>query len=450
MAKTEDELSHESVEDGAAQGPLVDLTAAAVDAVPPEIVAESLGQYARAWLTRIASGDTGVLPVVLALVVIAVAFEVWTQGLFLSPGNLVNLFIESMIFMTLGISEVFVLLLGEIDLSTGYILAVGAAIAGIMVQKPGMDWPWWLVIIATIVLTGLTGAVWGTLVSRLHLPSFVVTLAGQLIMWGVMLVILGNAGVVSISSSILVNQHVLYEIVNGNIPPLAGWIVLAVIAGTFAGLFWTRDASRRRRGLVAPPPGLTVLKIAFLVAAGIAVVAICNVNRGSATSLVQGVPWVVPIVFVVVIMWTLLLQRTQFGRYVYAIGGNPDAARRAGISLVKVRTWAFILTGATAGFAGILYLSWQGGTSTNVNGGQYVLYGIAAAVIGGTSLFGGRGKVAHAVLGGLVIGAIYNGLYLQGVQVQWQLIATGLVLVGAVLIDTLSRRGTLSGSSLRI
>ena len=141
----------------------------------------------RAWLTRTTSGDAGALPVVLALVVIAVAFEVWTQGLFLSPGNLVNLFIESMIFMTLGISEVFVLLLGEIDLSTGYILAVGAAIAGIMVQKPGMDWPWWLVIIATIFLTGLTGAVWGTLVSRLHLPSFVVTLAGQLIMWGVTL-----------------------------------------------------------------------------------------------------------------------------------------------------------------------------------------------------------------------------------------------------------------------
>jgi D-xylose transport system permease protein len=451
MAKTEDQLSEESLETPRPEaGPLVDLTAAAVDTVPPEIVAESLGQYVRAWLTRTTSGDAGALPVVLALVVIAVAFEIWTQGLFLSPGNLVNLFIESMIFMTLGISEVFVLVLGEIDLSTGYILAVGAAIAGIMVQKPGMDWPWWLVIIATIFLTGLTGAVWGTLVSRLHLPSFVVTLAGQLIMWGVMLLILGNAGAISVTSPILVNQHVLYQIVWGSIPPLAGWIILAIIAVGFAGLTWARDAGRRRRGLVAPPPGLTALKIGFLVAAGIAVVAICNVNRGSATALVEGVPWVVPIVLVLVIMCTLLLQRTQFGRYVYAIGGSPDAARRAGVNLARIRTWAFVLTGATAGFAGILYLSWQGGTSTNVNGGQYVLYGIAAAVIGGTSLFGGRGKVAQAVLGGLVIGAIYNGLYLQGVQVQWQLIATGLVLVAAVLIDTLSRRGTLSGSSLRI
>jgi D-xylose transport system permease protein len=265
-----------------------------------------------------------------------------------------------------------------------------------------------------------------------------------------MLVILGYAGVVNISSPILSNQLVLYQIVNGNIPPLAGWIVLVVAGVIYAALTWNRDMGRRRRGLVAPPPGVTAIKIGFLVAAGAAVVAISNVNRGSATSLVEGVPWVVPIVIVVVIMWSLLLQRTQFGRYVYAIGGSPDAARRAGVSLAKIRTWAFVLTRETAGFAGILYLSWQGGTSTNVNGGQYVLYGIAAAVIGGTSLFGGRGKVAQAVLGGLVIGAIYNGLYLQGVQVQWQLIATGLVLVGAVLIDTLSRRGTLSGSSLRI
>ncbi|HVB13967.1 MAG TPA: ABC transporter permease [Candidatus Dormibacteraeota bacterium] len=436
--------------DSAETEPPPDLSAAAVAIVPPELVADSLGQYGRAWVARTMSGDSGALPVILALVVISIAFEVWTQGLFLSPGNLVNLFIESMVFMTLGMAEIFVLLLGEIDLSAGYVLAVGAAIAAILVQKPGPNWPWWLAVIVALVCCGATGAVWGTLVSRLHLPSFVVTLAGLLVMWGVMLVILGNAGVESVSSGILFNQHVLYQIVNGNIPPVAGWIGLAVIGAVFGGLMWTRDAGRRRRGLVAPPPGLTAIKIGFFVAAGIAVVAICNVNRGALTAVVEGVPWVVPIVLVVLLIWMLLLQRTRFGRYVYAIGGNPDAARRAGINLASVRTWAFVLAGVTAGFSGILYLSWQGGTSTNVNGGQYVLYGVAAAVIGGTSLYGGRGKIAQAILGGLVIGAIYNGLYLQGVQVQWQLIATGAVLVGAVLIDTLSRRGTLSGSSTRI
>lgn len=418
--------------------------------IPPAVLAQSLGQYLRVWSSRLRNGESGALPVVLALVVIAIAFQIWTQGLFLSPGNLVNLFIESLVFMTLGMAEIFVLLLGEIDLSAGYTLAVGAAIAATLVQKPGADWPWWAAIIVALICSAAVGAVWGTLVSRLHLPSFVVTLAGLLIMWGVMLVILGNAGDLSISSAILGNQHVIYLFVNGNIPPLGAWIALVVLGALFAGVVWSRDAGRRRRGLVAPPAGVTALKIAFIIAAGGAVVAICNVNRGAVSEVVAGVPWVLPIVLAVLLLWMLLLQRTRFGRYVYAIGGNPDAARRAGISLPKIRTLAFMLCSLTAGISGILYLSWQGGASTNINGGQYVLYGVAAAVIGGTSLFGGRGRIAQAVIGGLVIGTIYNGLYLQGVQVQWQLIATGVVLVGAVLIDTLSRRGALSGSSIRI
>ena len=451
MARAEDEIAKPVAQPGPpGSQSLPDLTAAPVDIVPPELVAESLGEYARAWVRRTTGGDSGALPVVLALVVIVVAFEVWTGGLFLSPANLVNLFDASVVFMTLGMAEIFVLLLGEIDLSLGFVLAVAAAIAGLLVQKPGPNFPWWLAIIVALLCSGATGALWGTLVSRVHLPSFVVTLAGQLVMWGVMLLILGNAGTVSISSAILTNQHILYQIVYGYIPPVAGWVGLAVLAVIFGIFSWTRDASRRRRGLVAPPAGLTAIKIGLFAVAGIVVVLICNANRGSGVAVVEGVPWVVPIVLVVLLLWILLLQRTRFGRYVYAIGGNPDAARRAGINLPSVRTWAFALASVTAGIAGILYLSWQGGTSTNVNGGQYVLYGIAAAVIGGTSLFGGRGKVGQAILGGLVIGAIYDGLYLQGVQVQWQLIATGVVLVAAVLIDTLSRRGSLSGSSTRI
>ncbi|MGH7692131.1 MAG: ABC transporter permease subunit [Candidatus Dormibacteria bacterium] len=445
MANAEDQIT------GAPTGqdaPEVGLSPAAV--VPPELIANSLREYSRAWAARVLGGDSGVLPVVLALLIIAVAFEIWTQGLFLSPDNLVNLFIESMVFMTLGMAEIFVLLLGEIDLSAGYVLAVGAAICGLLVQVPGPNLPFWLAGIIAIACCAAIGAVWGVLVSRLHLPSFVVTLAGLLIMWGVLLVLMGNSGVLSISSAILFNQHILYQIVWGTIPPVAGWVALGVISVVGGGAIWIRDRNRRQRGLVAPPPGLTAIKIGFLVAVGVAVVAICNVNRGAVTAVVEGVPWVVPVVLVVLLIWVVLLQRTRFGRYVYAIGGNPDAARRAGIRLAVVRTWGFVLCSLTAGFAGILYLSWQGGTSTNVNGGQYVLYGVAAAVIGGTSLFGGRGKVAQAILGGLVIGAIYNGLYLQGVQVQWQLIATGVVLVAAVLVDTLSRRGGLSGSSTRI
>jgi D-xylose transport system permease protein len=139
--------------------------------------------------------------------------------------------------------------------------------------------------------------------------------------------------------------------------------------------------------------------------------------------------------------WTLLLQRTRYGRYIYAIGGNPEAARRAGIKVTSVRTWAFILCSVTAGIAGLLYASYLGGLSNNVNGGQLVLYAVAAAVIGGTSLFGGRGKAVNGVLGGLVIGGIYNGMYLLSLDVKWQFIVTGAVLIGAVTIDALSRRG---------
>ena len=182
---------------------------------------------------------------------------------------------------------------------------------------------------------------------------------------------------------------------------------------------------------------------------GAVVVGICNINRANLGTL-AGVPWVIPIVFGVLGAWTLLLQRTRYGRYVYAIGGNPEAARRAGVSLPRVRTIAFMLCSMTAGLAGLLYASYLGGMSNNVNGGQLVLYAVAAAVIGGTSLFGGRGKVMHGVLGGLVIGGIYNGMYLLGLSAQWQFMVTGFVLLGAVTIDALSRRGALTGSVTHI
>ena len=214
------------------------------------------------------------------------------------------------------------------------------------------------------------------------------------------------------------------------------------------GSIWLRDAGRRRSGLVAPPVGLTVAKIAFIALAGTIVVAICNVNRGSTLPIV-GVPWVLPLLLAVSSAWTLLLERTQFGRHMYAVGGNAEAARRAGINVRRVRTIAFILCSGTAGLAGVIYCSQLGGMTTNINGGQLVLYAVAAAVIGGTSLFGGRGRAIHGLLGGLVIGAIYNGLYLLGFPIQWQLIATGLVLLAAVSVDSLSRRSGGSGSLVR-
>jgi len=192
-----------------------------------------------------------------------------------------------------------------------------------------------------------------------------------------------------------------------------------------------------------------VAKIAMIAVAGAAVVAISNVNRAAelATIEVVGVPWVIPLVLGVLGLWTILLERMQFGRHMYAVGGNPEAARRAGINVPRVRTLGFVLCSATSGLAGIIYASQLGGMTTNINGGQLVLYAVAAAVIGGTSLYGGRGRAIHGVLGGLVIGAIYNGLYLMGLAIQWQLIITGLVLLAAVSVDSLSRRAAGPGSA---
>jgi D-xylose transport system permease protein len=169
------------------------------------------------------------------------------------------------------------------------------------------------------------------------------------------------------------------------------------------------------------------------------VVLIANTNRGRSITL-EGMPWSVLVVLAVLFLWTVLLGRTRFGRYIYAIGGNAEAARRAGISIVKIRTLAFTLCGLTAGITGIIYASYLGSISTNVNGGQNVLNAVAAAVIGGTSLFGGRGKMLHAVIGGLVVGVIYNGLELLGLSAAAQLIWTALVLLGAVIVDRVTRR----------
>jgi D-xylose transport system permease protein len=426
-----------------------DPTAAAVDVIPPEIVAQSLGEYLRGWFVRVRSGDAGLLPVILALLGVVVVFEVLSPDhLFLSPENLVNLFIQSAVFMVLAMAEGFALLLGEIDLSIGYVGAIGGIVAAELVQ-PDPNLPWWLAIIGGLLVCALIGGVQGLIITRIGLPSFVVTLAGYLLWFGVMLIILGSAGAVSVSSPVSDNQKAIAAIVQGLIDPLLSWLGLIVIVGLLGGWMWIRDARRRRSGLVAPPVGLTIAKIVFIAVAGIAVVAISNINRGRVNP-VEGVPWVVPVVLVVAAVWTVLLERTSFGRHVYAVGGNAEAARRAGINVANVRTVCFILCSMTAGIAGIIYCAWQGGMTTNINGGQLVLYAVAAAVIGGTSLFGGRGRVIHGLLGGLVIGAIYNGLYLLGLEVQWQLIATGLVLLAAVTVDALSRRGSGSGSLVRV
>ena len=420
--------------------------AAAVD-VPPEIMAQSLGEYFQAWWLRLRSGDSGVLPVVLAMVIVGVVFEIITpEHAFLRPSNLVYIFGLSTVYMVLAMAETVVLLLGEIDLSVGAVALIGGVIAFKLVQ-PGAGWPWWAAILAALVVCGVFGSLQGTLTARLKIPSFVVTLAGFLLFSGILIVVLGGAdGFVNLDSSQF-DQRVIYDLVQGTISPVASWILLAVVVAVAGTATWLRAARRRRQGLVAPPRSVIAIKIALMAVIGAAVVAVCTVNRGTALKVVQGVPWVIPIVLVVLGVWTLVLGRTRFGRYLYAIGGNPEAARRAGVSLAGIRTWAFALCAATAGLGGILLGSFfYGEYSTNTaDPGQLVLYTVAAAVIGGVSLFGGRGKAIHGVLGGFLIGAIAYGvalLNLGSLSTPLQYILPGAVLLAAVLIDVQSRRGT--------
>jgi D-xylose transport system permease protein len=423
---------------------VVDLTAAseAVEAeVPPELLAQSLGQYLRAWWLRVRGGDSGVLPVVLAIVVVAVSFQV-ANPKFLSPQNLVNLFEQSTVYMVLAMAEIFALLLGEIDLSVGLVMALGSVVVAELVQPNAPGFPWWAAIIVALLACSAWGALQGWLVARLRMPSFIVTLGGLLILEGVAIIVLGHNGLTGIGNSRFTNEVVLYDIFWGRFSPVVGWILLAVLVGAAGIGLWLRDAGKRRQGLETPPRSLTAMKIILMAVAGIAVVAICNVNRAHFGT-IEGVPYIIPIVLVVLAAWTVLLQRTRFGRYVYAIGGNPEAARRAGVSLPAVRTWGFVLAALTSGIAGVLFASWQVSLTTNIikTANSYVLLAVAAAVIGGTSLFGGRGKTIHGVLGGLVIGGIYNGLYLLGVSSWWIDVVVAAVLLAAVSIDVLSRRG---------
>ncbi len=321
-------------------------TAAAL--VPPEVVANTLGEYLNAQARRIRGGESGVLPVLLGLIVIVIVFQLTSpNGVFLTAGNIVNLFQQSAVFMVLSMAEIFVLLLGEIDLSLGYLLAVGGTVAVQLVQPTTTDWPWWAAIAAALIVCAFIGGVWGTLITRLRLPSFIVTLGGLLILNGVLLWLLALGPFSGISEpqwQVVEPAHHPQPDVGPAGPPRR----LDRHGGRGRSAEPKPLAARltpARSGLVAPPVALTYIKIVFLAAIGIGVVAICNVNRASIGTL-RGVPWAILIVLGVLGVWTLLLQRTRYGRYVYAIGGNAEAARRAGINVSNVRTLAFVLAGS--------------------------------------------------------------------------------------------------------
>lgn len=387
-------------------------------------------------LKRFRQGDSGLIPVVLGLVVLVVYFYV-RNHVFFSAQNLTNLFIQSTIFILLGMAEIWLLLLGEIDLSLGYVLGIGGATAAI-VTSAAWGWPWYAGILASLALTSVIALISGLFVVYLKLPSFIVTLAGLIGYEGVLIYMIDkeNAG-----GTVPVQNHVLYNLVYGNFTPVWTWIFFAALVGIATIVLLRAYQNRRASGLVYRSIYFTFAKIAGLAIAGIVLALVFNTDRSSFT-VIKGMPFAIPIDIAMLLAGSFVLIRTRTGRYIYAIGGNKEAARRAGISVNKFRLLAFVFAGFTAGVAGLLYTSNLGGMSDAEPGGTYVLYAVAAAVIGGTSLFGGRGKMIHAVIGGMVIAVIYNGMALISVSTAVEYIVIAVVLLAAVTVDSIARRGT--------
>jgi D-xylose transport system permease protein len=428
---------------GAAPGsgaPASTATAEAIVALTPD-AADSLGDYLRAWWKRIRGGESGALPIIAGLIVIFIFFDVQSSA-FLTSANIVNLLVQATFITLLGMGELYALILSEVDLSVAFVGAVGAAIALALISSP-TNWPWWAGLIVGLAACAVIGAFQGALITRLRIPSFVVTLAG-LLGWQGVLIYVFDTDKGAVGGVITVSNSVINDLVSGNLTPAAGWIVLVVGVGLFALTTLLSTGRRRAQGLSAPPLGITVATIGAVAVAGFVLVFVCNLNRGVLTP-VQGVPWVIPFIVVILIAQSFMLARTRLGRYIYAIGASPEAARRAGIHVARVRTIAFALCSFISGLAVVVYASRLGSLSVGFDGGTYVLYAIAAAVIGGASLFGGHGKPIHPVLGGLVIATLTNGLALLNISTAGTDIATAAVLLVAVAVDaTIRRRGRTS------
>ncbi|MEO9325176.1 ABC transporter permease [Nocardioides sp. C4-1] len=386
------------------------------------------------YVARIRGGDVGSLPAVFGLIVLVTVFSILKPQSFTNSFNFANLLNQSAGVIVLAMGLVFVLLLGEIDLSAGYTAATGAAILGyLMVDK---DWPVVPAVLACLASGAVIGLGIGLLVSRLGIPSFVVTLAAFLALQGVVIKILGEGGSFSYSNEFLVNL---------NTAPLSvttGWVLTVIGLAAYAAVTYLKNARRRARGLVHQPVLLWAIKTGALAVLVVAAVAYLSVerSRNPAFTSLKGVPQVLLLIVALLVVLSFLLSSTPWGRHVYAVGGNSEAARRAGINVAWIKLSCFLMCSTLAAVAGILIASRDNGVSGDTGGSQTLLFAVGAAVIGGTSLFGGKGKVSDAVIGGLVISVIANGMPLLQATPATVLIVTGFVLLIAASVDAISRQ----------
>jgi D-xylose transport system permease protein len=391
-----------------------------------------------AYFQRVRNGEMGALPATAALVLLGVLFSSLSP-FFLTRLNFANLFVQAAELAVLACALVFVLLLAEIDLSAGVTAGVGMALFVVLNQKMGID-PL-LSIIAALAFGSLTGWIIGYFVAKIGVPSFVVTLGFFLGFQGLQLIMLGDGGIYR------VDVPAIQAIMNENMPEWAGWAMLVImLVGSLLIALWDRGR-RTRAGLATRPIAMLYIRLAVMAVLGGVAIAILNQNRSVSIKAIAGVPIVIPIVIAIVFIGTFVLDRTVFGRYLYAVGGNPEAARRAGINVAKIRITAFIICSTLAVVSGLLHASRIGSVESTA-GRTIVLNGVAAAVVGGVSLFGGRGRLMNAVVGALVISIIDNGLGLIGLPAGINFLVTGGVLVAAATIDALSRKRS-GGSILR-
>ncbi|MEV6898790.1 hypothetical protein [Amycolatopsis sp. NPDC051372] len=404
--------------------PQVETTAATSEPVPLGQAAPTLGELVRAKAKQIRKGDVGSLSVYLGLVLIWIVFQL-VNNRFLSDDNVHNLARQISYGGVISLGVVMVLLIGEVDLSIGSVCGLGAAILAVLVQNNG--WNPILGIVATVAAGGVLGALQGFIRTRLNVPSFIVTLGGLLLFLGLQLRFLGKTGTILFPFGGTISQ-----LEGRSLAPVAGYGLAAVAVVCFLVLGLTSRRRHVRSGVSAPPLGLLVVQVVGLAVALFVVV--WELNRA------VGVPLALIIFLVLAVFFWVLITQTRYGQRVRAVGGNAEAARRAGINVDRIRVSVFAISGAMAAAGGVLSASYVGAASQDLGGSTLLLYSIAAAVIGGTSLFGGRGSAWSAVIGWLVIGSIYNGMYLLNLVSDLQYMVIGAVLVAAVVVDSISRR----------
>jgi D-xylose transport system permease protein len=398
---------------------------------PPEIQDTAVGQDSLAAVLRarweaLKGGDVGSLPVLVGIAAITLFFTEKTD-IFFTAVNFSNLIGQMAGVTVIAVGIVFVLLIGEIDLSVGYVSGLASvAVAEFQVVGSSHDYPG-LVAMGLAVLIGATiGAVQGSIIAFLGVPSFVVTLAGLLIAQGMIINILGTEGVIGI------DDKQILDVSNYVLTKNTGWIVAIVFTALLASASFGTYVGRLRAGLPTGNIIVTIIRVLFYGGLAFAAVAVCNHSRG--------VPLVGLIVVFVVVLFAYIAGRTTFGRHVYAVGGNAEAARRAGINVKLIRILCFAISGSMAGLGGIILASRLNSVDLTFGGGTLLLDTISAAVIGGVSLFGGRGRVSGALFGGLIIGMISNGTDLVGSADWVKYVTTGSILLAAVTLDTVARR----------